>query len=121
MNALTHGLTAATMCICVENPEEFDAFQERYFEKFQPQDQIELDLVKEVISAKWRQERMWSLEAATIDFRIDCTRSKSTRPGFSRHAPAPPSPSWKSLLRPAQSKVRSEESPAKYCKCFNTC
>jgi len=74
MNALKHGLTAQDMCIAIENPEEFNAFQQRYFDKLQPQDQIELDLVKEMVSAKWRQERVWSLEAATIDFRMDCTK-----------------------------------------------
>jgi hypothetical protein len=76
MNALKHGLTSDNMCICVENPAQFDEFQQRYFDQFQPQNQVELDLVKEMVSAKWRQERMWSLEAATIDFRMDCSRAK---------------------------------------------
>jgi len=58
MNALTHGLTARDMCIAVENPEEFLAFQQEYFDEFQPQTRVERDLVKEMVSAKWRQERI---------------------------------------------------------------
>jgi len=70
-NALKHGLTASDICIAVENPEEFNAFQQRYFDEFQPQTQVERDLVKEMISAKWRQERIWSFEAGIIDFRME--------------------------------------------------
>ena len=68
-NALKHGLTA-DICICVENPEEFAKFQQRYFDEFNPVGPVETDLVKEMVSAKWRQERVWSLEAASINFRM---------------------------------------------------
>jgi len=71
MNALTHGLTAADICIAVENPDEFNKFQQEYFDEFQPQTRVERDLVTELISARWRQERLWSFDAAIIDFRME--------------------------------------------------
>jgi hypothetical protein len=70
-NAITHGLTASDICICVENPEEFNAFQQAYFDEFQPQTQVERDLVTEMVSAKWRQTRVWAYETALTDFRME--------------------------------------------------
>lgn len=63
MNALKHGLTAATVVLPNESAEDFQALMDAYIEQFEPQSAVELDLVVEMVNAKWRQRRLWAVEA----------------------------------------------------------
>jgi hypothetical protein len=71
MNALRHGLTAKTLLLTNENPEAYTKLAASYYEKFQPADDVERDLVDEMVISKWRQRRDWSNEAALFDLEMD--------------------------------------------------
>jgi len=55
MNALRHGMTAKAVLLTNENPEAYCKLAASYYEKFQPTDDVERDLVDEMVVAKWRQ------------------------------------------------------------------
>ena len=73
-NAVRHGLLAETVLLSNESREKFEALLQAYKEKFQPRDEVEADLVEEMVVAKWRQQRLWAIEAATVDFRMERQR-----------------------------------------------
>lgn len=62
MNAIKHGLTAKTLVLPNEDPDEYQQMLDSYIEQFQPAGQIELDLIHEMAAAKWRQGRLWAVE-----------------------------------------------------------
>jgi hypothetical protein len=62
MNAIKHGLTAQTLVLPNEDPDEYRQMLDSYVQHFQPVGQIELDLIQEMAAAKWRQERLWAVE-----------------------------------------------------------
>ena len=69
-NALTHGLTAQDICLSVEDQDQFNQLRSADVDKFQPQEAVETGLVNEMVAAKWRQQRLWKLETADLDFGI---------------------------------------------------
>ena len=71
MNALRHGMTAKAILLTNENPEAYCKLAAAYYEKFQPVDDVERDLVDEMVSPNWRQRRDWSNEAALFDLEMD--------------------------------------------------
>src|SRR6202051_2842957 len=71
MNALRHGMTAQAILLTNEDPEAYTKLAGAYYEKFQPADDVERDLVDEMVVAKWRQRRDWSNEAALFDLEMD--------------------------------------------------
>src|ERR1700681_2030256 len=71
MNALRHGLTAKAILLTNENPEAYTKLADAYYEKFQPADDVERDLVDTMVISKWRQRRDWSNEAALFDLEMD--------------------------------------------------
>ena len=66
-NALKHGLASATIVLTTED-------WPAYLRRFQPADDIELDLVEEMVAARWRQQRMWAIESAALDDEIEAQR-----------------------------------------------
>src|SRR5229473_970716 len=58
MNALKHGLTARTVLFSNDNHAEYDALLESYIQSLQPIDPVEMDLVVEMVNAKWQQHRV---------------------------------------------------------------
>src|SRR5947207_5059715 len=71
LNALRHGLTANTVVLTNESKDRFDQVLDSYADHFQPQDEVEMDLVEELAVAKWRQRRAWAIETATLDHELD--------------------------------------------------
>ena len=63
MNALKYGLTARTVVLPNENDDEYTVLLESYVQKFQPTDPVEMDLVVEMVNAKWRQRRLFLIES----------------------------------------------------------
>ena len=59
MNALRHGMTAKALLLTNEDPEAYIQLANAYYEKFQPADDVERDLVDEMVIAKWRQRRAY--------------------------------------------------------------
>jgi hypothetical protein len=71
MNALTHGLYAASsIVLSQESPEQYQALLDAYTRQFQPDGPAELHLIEEMVAAKWRQRRLWAIETDLLDDEI---------------------------------------------------
>ena len=71
LNAISHGITAKTLILQNEDPDQFLEMMNSYVEYFQPENQIQIDLVTDVVAARWRLRRTWSYETAMLDIEMD--------------------------------------------------
>jgi hypothetical protein len=71
MNAVRHGLTGKTLVLCNESQAQFDALTERYIRKFQPQDEVDMELIEDLVAARWRLQRVRLMQAAALDLEMD--------------------------------------------------
>jgi hypothetical protein len=71
MNALRHGLTAMTLVLSNESQAKFDHMLQSYIARFKPADEIELNLVDEMVAARWRQQRIWMIQTASMNSEMD--------------------------------------------------
>jgi hypothetical protein len=69
-NSRRHGLLSKKVVLEGESQEEFDALLASYLEEHQPRTATEATLVENMAVARWRQERVWSLETAAFDHQI---------------------------------------------------
>lgn len=74
--AITHGLTSRRVVLDHESQEEFGALRDTYFRHFQPRDPYECDLLEQLVAARWRMDRAWSVETALLDVEIARRRSE---------------------------------------------
>ena len=70
-NARTHGLTANSVVVAAEDKAQFQALLDSYISHYAPENPVERDLVEEMAVCKWRQRRVWTIEAAAIDVQTD--------------------------------------------------
>ena len=70
MNALRHGLTVKSLVLATESQEQFDELLKDYVEFYAPNNTIELDLVHDMVAARWRLQRTRSLETVTLNQRM---------------------------------------------------
>jgi hypothetical protein len=67
-NAIKHGLAAHKIVVLDgESEEEWYDFRDGYLMKFQPRDPVEEHLILEMAVNRWRLQRAWALQTATID------------------------------------------------------
>jgi hypothetical protein len=71
MNAVRHGLTGKTLVLCNESQAQFDALIQRYIRKFQPQDEVDMELIDDLVAARWRLQRVRLMQAAALDLEMD--------------------------------------------------
>jgi hypothetical protein len=65
-NALKHGLTAQTLVLPSEDPADFQRLLDSYLQQLQPAGPVELDLVHEIVAAKWRLNRLDLIETQLL-------------------------------------------------------
>lgn len=70
-NALRHGLTAKTVVLDLEDPEEFEHFRDRVLQAFAPAEGAERLLTDELAGALWRLKRAQRIETAAFDHHLD--------------------------------------------------
>ncbi len=70
MNALRHSLTAQKVLLNSEEAPLFEAMMAGYMDLLKPLGLEEIDLVREIVSGKWRQERWWQIESSLLDLAI---------------------------------------------------
>ena len=70
-NSLRHGLAAKTLVLSNQAQTKFDELIKAFIRKFQPTDEVELELLTEITTACWRLRRIWLIQTAAIDFQID--------------------------------------------------
>ena len=74
-NALTHGLTSwNTLVLQNESQQEFDDLRAHYTAMFAPATDAETEFVNEMLAARWRLRRLWTIETALLDTEIDRQR-----------------------------------------------
>ncbi len=75
-NAVTHGLYAKGVVIAMESREQYPEMLDAYLQQFQPEGPIENDLVEEMVAAKWRQRRLWAVEADLLEDQMILQKAK---------------------------------------------
>jgi hypothetical protein len=71
LNAIRHGLTARCLVLGNESVANFEALLASYVDYWKPANDIERDLVEEMVAAKWRQHRIWKIETAAYDMKME--------------------------------------------------
>ena len=79
-NALKHGLTSQTLVLPSEDPADFDALLDAYIQQLRPIGPVELDLVHEMVAAKWRLNRIARIETQLFAESIDYVEEYSDDP-----------------------------------------
>ena len=77
-NALRHGLTSKTLVLANECPAKFNQLLQMYIEKFQPRDGVEMNLVDEMVAARWRQQRGWVIQTAVFNLQLESALQEAT-------------------------------------------
>ena len=77
-NSLKHGLTSKTLVLSNESQTKFDELHQSFIRKFQPRDEVEHALVTEMVAARWRLQRIWLIQTATLDFQMDAMEAELT-------------------------------------------
>ncbi|MFX8410563.1 hypothetical protein ABTL60_20055, partial [Acinetobacter baumannii] len=65
-NAVTHGLSARTVLIEGEQPEEYEAFKSDLYAHFLPRNEYARSLVELLADAMWRLRRISRIEALLL-------------------------------------------------------
>ena len=78
-NSLRHGLTAKAIVLPSESQEAYDALLAAYTARFQPADQVELDLVESMAVSRWRLRRIANIETNLLaeEIAVRATRDES--------------------------------------------
>ncbi|HLG98284.1 MAG TPA: hypothetical protein VKX49_18355, partial [Bryobacteraceae bacterium] len=63
LNSIKHGLTAATVVLPSEDPDQYEAHRRQFFDEYQPANATETQLVQELVDTSWRLNRIPLLEA----------------------------------------------------------
>jgi hypothetical protein len=66
LNALRHGLTAASPVLPSEDPAAYEDHRRRFFNEYQPATPTESQLVQELVDTSWRLNRIPLLEAGVL-------------------------------------------------------
>ena len=70
-NAARHNMCSKALVLTIEEQAAFAEHQKNYFDQFQPVGEIEFGLVTDMVVAKWRQWRLWTVETALYDLQMD--------------------------------------------------
>jgi len=70
LNATKHGLTAKAHVLSNESQEDFDYLRQQYINRFLPQDSIEMDLIDDMVGARWRLRRIAGLQTAQFELQM---------------------------------------------------
>jgi hypothetical protein len=81
-NATKHGLTAETVIYALEDPTEYQAFQDAIVREFKPASIVQSELVLRLASLLWRLRRATTIETGLFRMQEELLR-KSQRPRLS--------------------------------------
>jgi hypothetical protein len=65
-NSLNHGFNSKRVVLPGESQEEFDELLASYLDEHQPETPTERTLIENMAVARWRQQRVWTLETAGL-------------------------------------------------------
>jgi hypothetical protein len=86
-NAIKHGLTAGNGNILLdcEDPAQFDEVLNKLLGIHEPATPAESDLVEEMVAARWRTRRMWTIETGLLNAEVLAQAAKTDSPDPSIH------------------------------------
>ncbi len=84
MNRLTHGLRAERGALPTEDPAEFGAFMDAWFDDWKPTTTARAELVEQAAVAAWRRKRCVRAEAERIRERVDTAVADARRREMAR-------------------------------------
>ena len=70
-NSLKHGLTGKAIVLTNESQALFDELHLNYVQEFHPESAVEMDLVDQMVAAQWRLRRIWRMQTAALDLKMD--------------------------------------------------
>jgi hypothetical protein len=70
-NAYRHGLLARAICFRGEPTENFQEYLDQHIDRFQPADDVEMNLVEEMVAAAWRERRSAGLQTQLFNQEFD--------------------------------------------------
>src|SRR3954454_16026994 len=70
-NATKHGLTGKAIVLSNESQQKFEELHQTYVDEFQPQSGVEMDLIDQMVAAQWRLRRIWRMQTAALDLKMD--------------------------------------------------
>jgi hypothetical protein len=70
-NAIKHGLNSKMVVLTNESKDRFDEMHQSYIQMFQPANTVEMDLVDQMAAAQWRLHRIWFMQTAALDLKMD--------------------------------------------------
>jgi hypothetical protein len=73
-NATRHGLDSASIVLCNEDHNAYRKLLDDYMEEWQPATRGERDLVRDLVNARWRLDRILVFETSAIDLEMDRQR-----------------------------------------------
>ncbi len=71
VNGNKHGITAKTLTLTNENSDLMLEIMNSYFDLFLPANQMEIDIVCDIVAARWRLRRIWRYQTAMLDVEMD--------------------------------------------------
>ena len=88
-NAIKHGFTSnSIMVLDSESPDRFHEILNDFYTTYQPAGAVEKDLVEEMVAARWRIRRMWSVETGLLNSEIHTQETKIDTPDSGVHLAA---------------------------------
>ena len=54
-----------------ESQDKFDELHLTYVREFQPESGVEMDLIDQMVAAQWRLRRIWRMQTAAFDLKMD--------------------------------------------------
>src|SRR6185295_2629629 len=70
-NSLKHGLTGKAIVLSNESQAHFDELHLTYVQEFRPESGVEMDLIDQMVAAQWRLRRIWRMQTAALDLKMD--------------------------------------------------
>jgi len=71
LNAIKHGITSKTLTLTNESTDLLLEMMNSYLTLFEPTNQMEIDIVCDIVAARWRLRRIWCYQTAMLDVEMD--------------------------------------------------
>jgi len=78
-NSLKHGLTGKAVVLTNESQSHFEELHQTYVQEFQPESGVEMDLIDQMVAAQWRLRRIWRMQTAALDLKMDQQEADLTK------------------------------------------
>jgi hypothetical protein len=97
LNSITFGISAKTLILENENAKQFLRMLNSYMAYLKPSNQVEIDLVFDMVAARWRLRRIWRCETAMLDIEMDAQAPNFEKRFIARDEDMRGSLAWASL------------------------